>query len=304
MKRKEENTMKSKSLVATLLFLLAAFPLSAMSAELTTTLTVTNDDLLSANATQFLLSFAAGGAEITISQSEREDIVVEAVVTYDSTRPEPTLSISSSGGEFSARFVSGFEIDPVNVSTAIEQWDVVMGSYDIDTDFVLSGGGVAGRSIDLGGLPLRNCTLNLGGVGMDVDFSTPTTRPVDELTIEGGGITLSVANIGNTDFAEFSLVGGGFTAEMDFQGAYTREQHRATIIGAGNRLDIIVPSDAGEQVEILSVAALVSVEGMGWSTARRSILFKNFVTDGYDAESVKIDMDLVAVGSVVTIDRQ
>jgi hypothetical protein len=292
-----------KLLPATVMALLLSVlvPASGVYAD-TTSLTVAKDELLASGATRFSLSFILGGATVNITPTEDEDIVVEAVVTHSSIRPAPTLRTDAFGEEFTARFTSGHQVEP-DLITTVEEWDVAIGMYDVDTEFTLTGGGIGG-GVELGGLPLTDCTVTLGGASIDIDFSSPTTRRVESLNVEGGGITLSMSGIGNTDFEEFSLFTAGSIAHVDFGGAYLSERHTISMVGAGNTVAARVPSDAGEEVSALSIAAPVIVTGSGWETRRWSFIFKSFVTSDYASQDAKIDMNLIQVGSAVTIDRQ
>ena len=278
---------------------LCAFSQVSSAATVTKTLTVSKTDLL--NATAFSLSFSLGGAQVNFTRSDSEDTIVEAVVTYDDARPAPALTTSSSGGSFTAKFTSAIESDNDQVPE-IEKWEITIGSFDIDTDLGINGGGLAG-SMELGGLPLRKCNFNLGGVSMDINFSTPTTRQVEKLSIQSGGIILTMSNIGNTDFGEFQLLGGGYTGTLDFQGTLTSLQHKATILAAGSTLKLSVPPDAGEKFKIISVGALVSLPGSGWN--KKGLFFvKEYTTDDYASRNIKLDFDLLAAGALVTIARQ
>ena len=88
---------------------LCAFSQVSSAATVTRTLTVSKADML--NAAAFSLSFNLGGAQVNFTRSDSEDIIVEAVVTYDDARPAPALTTSGSGGTFTAKFTSGIESD-------------------------------------------------------------------------------------------------------------------------------------------------------------------------------------------------
>ena len=281
------------------LFLCTLFSTSIVSA-LTKTLEVTKEDLVS--ATSFSLSFAIGGAQVEIVKSDDEDIIVQAVVTYNSTGPEPTLTTNTSNGIFAADFSSGDDIIPAPIS-GFEEWTITIGSYNIDTDLALSCGGVA-ATVDLGGLPLRSCILSLGGVSMNVDFSTPTTRQVENISITGGGIVLTMSNIGNTDFKKLSLLGGGGVVDFDFKGAYTSEQHNATILAAGHMLGISVPTNAGERAEIFSIGLPIAFQGSGWESDFSLFFYQRYTTSDYTTQNVKLDIDVTSVGTFGSIVRQ
>jgi hypothetical protein len=287
------------SIVVALLFVgLNSLP-TAFAAS--TVLEITQNELASAGTTQFSLSFIIGGAQITVARTNDTQTIVRAVVTYDDDDPEPTLTTTADSGKFTASFRSGYEIED-QWSSSLQEWEITIGNYDINTDLSMAYGGVMGDA-DLGGLPLRNVTFAFGGVDMDVDFSIPTTRQVEKIQVDCGGALVSMANIGNTDFEKFELNGGGNIIDLDFQGAYVGGQHDVSIVVAGSEQEIAFPSDAGERVEVVSIAAPIIVKGMGWEKERR-LIFKTFTTDDYDSQNIIIDTDITAVGSLVIIDRE
>lgn len=271
--------------------------------QITTTLTLTMDDINTVNADELKLVFGIGGARVDINQDSDDGFIVKAVVTHDSDDPQPTLQTQSSGDKLIATFVTGFDFDEFNTPDSIQSWNISIGSYDVDTELEIDGGGING-DVDLGGMPLTECNLNLGGATMDLEFSSPTSRRVKDFEINGGGINLSVHNIGNTDFEKFNMAGGGNIVELDFNGEYNSEQHDATIVNAGSTLQLDLPSDAGEKLNILTIATPVSVDGEGWNKKSRSVIRKNYVTTDYESQDVKLDFDITAVGSVVSVDRE
>jgi len=298
----ENRRYKVKKLfsrITVILFIFTLAPATILSAA-TKTLEVTKEDLL--NATAFSLSFAIGGAQVQIVTSEDEDIIVQAVVTYSSTDLEPTLTTNESNGVFTADFSSGDDIIPSPI-TGFEEWTITIGTYTVDTDLVMSCGGVS-ATIDLGGLPLRNCMLTLGGVSMNVDFSTPTTRQVESITVTGGGMIFSMSHLGNTDFEKLEMLGGGGIVDLDFQGTYTSEQHSANIIVAGHLLGISLPSDVGERAGILSVGIPLLVLGTGWESDLSLFFYQRYTTSDYTTQTKKIDIEVTAVGSFGSIVRE
>jgi len=293
-------------MIRTLSLIVTAFSLVSLtsaSAAFTGSaiLEITQNELLSAGATRFSLSFVIGGAQITITRTDDTQTIVRAVITYDDNDPAPTLTTTTDLDKFTANFRSGYEIED-QWPSSLQEWEITIGNYDTDTDVSMAYGGVMADA-DLGGLPLRNVTFALGGVNMDVDFSTPTTRQVEKIKLDCGGVLLSMANIGNTDFEKFEINGGGNIVDLNFQGAYVSGQHNVNIVVAGSEQEITFPSDAGERVEVVAIAAPVIVKGNGWEKERR-LIFKTFTTDDYDIQNIIMDTDITAVGSLVIIDRE
>ena len=300
-----------KKILLLILIILASSYFSTVKAEtITKTLTLTKEEVNNADIDALLLTLSLGGARVNLVQdSDNDTIIVEAIVSFDSDNPEPTLETSSTGGRFMAEFVSGIatelgEIDRRSrLLDIIETWEITVGNYDIDTELAINMGGVKG-DIDLGGMPITTGIFNLGGIDLDVNFSSPTTRILEEMVINAGGVDFLMSNIGNTDFIEFNVFGGGNNMKLDFAGMYNSEQHDINITSAGSRCNITVPLDAGEKVKALAVGALVSVEGEGWKRESGSFFIKNYKTTDYEENDVKLDFDITGAGSIVSVNRE
>ncbi len=295
-----------------LLFVITTFCLLnplAIGEETTSTFVLTKDDVNNVNADDLKLLFKIGGARVNISQVDDNDTIVKAVVTFDNDNAVPTFTTSESGSTFTAEFVSGNDIkrfDKFNrfdISGSIERWEITIGNYDIDTNLTMNTGGATGN-IDFGGMPIKDCMLNLGGANLSIDFSSPTSRQVDDFMINGGGIKISISNIGNTDFKRFNLLGGGNNVELDFRGSYESEQHDVAVTSAGGLMNIVVPSDSGEKLNAFSVGTLLTVNGNGWERTFNSFTSKNYITDDYSDQETKIDINLTGVGSIISVGRE
>ena len=278
----------------------------ARGEETTSTFVLTKDDVNNVNAEDLTLLFKIGGARVNISQVNDNDTIVKAVVTFDSDDAGPTFRTSESGSTFTAEFVSGNGVDRFDrfgFSDSIERWEITIGNYDTDTDLTINAGGATGN-IDFGGMPIKDCMLNLGGASLDIDFSSPTTRQIDNFVINGGGINISISNIGNTDFKRLNLLGGGNNVKLDFRGSYESERHDVAVTSAGGLMNIVVPSNAGEKLNVFSIATLVTAEGQGWERTFNSFISKNFITDDYSEQETKIDMNITGVGSIISVNRE
>jgi hypothetical protein len=129
-------------------------------------------------------------------------------------------------------------------------------------------GGVMGN-MDFGAAPLTKMVMNRGGDSVNVDFSTPTSRTVEEIVLNGGGAKVNMVNIGNTNFYTFLLNGGGLSGMLGFHGALQEGQHNIMAYLGGVSQEWFVPTDAGESVKALTTAAFVTVAGDGWYTLKK-----------------------------------
>jgi len=291
------------SLICTLLLFTPGF--SAYADDTTImekTLVLTKDDLTNAGATNLILFFEIGGATVNIVQGTDENIICQAVVRYSVDSLEPTLTKKTTDGTYTATFESGKIVgqQPPDIT---HEWEITIGKYDTDTDLFFALGGVM-ADIDLGGMPLRNLAFELGGVSMSVDFSSPTSRTVENVIGAGGGVYLAMMNIGNTNFQKFGLTGGGCAFDLDFHGAYQTGKHYVGIVLAAYDLNATVPAGAGEQVKVYSMVAPLIVTGEGWEKVVYRPTYKQYITEDYDTQSVQLNFNITAIASNVVIDRK
>lgn len=270
----------------------------------TRTLEITKSDLLA--KTDFSLSFSLRGARAVIRRINDDDTIIKADITYNTPRweiQEPKLLTESSGNAFIAEFKSGMRVLPYTNST-VEEWDIVIGNYDVDTDLHLVFKD-ASADLDLGGLPLIRCTLQIRKGTVAVDFGAPTTRPVEQFTINGYAMNLSASSIGNADFGFFNLTGSGGAADLNFDGLYTAEEHNVQIATTGMIQNITVPSDAGEQVVALPFSLpIVVVPRDEWTRDFRLPFLQRYSTNDYNTQRIKINLGITSLGSFGMVVRE
>jgi len=290
--------------IAIFVFCFSVSGLSAYAADelIEKTLVVTKEDLTNAGATSFRLLFEIGGATVNLVKGTDENIVVQAVVTYSEGSLEPNLSlINNSNGQYTANFMSGYLIWPQHFPITHE-WNITVGNYAIDTDLNFAMGGVI-ADVDLGGMPLRNLAMELGGAGMSVDFSIPTTRIVENILVGSGGVYLAMLNIGNANFEKFALSGGGCAFDLDFHGTYSAGNHDIVMMLAGDSLLAELPLNTGEQVKAYTMMAPLVIRGEGWDKVIYRPVYKEYITEDYDTQAATLDLSISATASSLIIDR-
>lgn len=288
-----------------LMMLLACFTAlllwSAGASAFEKTLTLTVADLQAAGVTSLRLTLNIGAAGVTLAPTSDDTLVVQAVVEYDDQNFEPTLQKNSSGSIFFATFNSGVTTGPY-FSPPVQQWVISTGSYEVATDVEINFGGVE-ANLDLGFLPLTKLSLNLGGDDVTVEFSGPTSRSTEQITVNSGGALLTMLNIGNCDFHQFILAGGGLSALLGFHGAYFAGNHEIHLTVGGSIISTIVSLDAGEQVGMLAFGGYGSVSGTGWDSVSRKFFRKEYVTTNYDSMEITLDLGIIAAGSYLQVER-
>ena len=108
--------------------------------------------------------------------------------------------------------------------------------------------GACEAEFDLGGLPIRELSLEIGAASGRIDFSKPNPERLTEITIEVGASSLEIYNLGNANFEEMHFEGGAASCELDFHGDFVGEAEVELEIGLGS-LDIFIPRDLAIRVE-------------------------------------------------------
>ena len=296
--------MRKAVLICTMVLSVFSFPLATTALSATQTLEITKNNIL--GKTGFSLSFALSGARMVIRRINDDDIIVRAAITYNTGRwelTEPKLFTESSGSTLIAEFRSGMRVLPYT-NTNLEEWDISIGNYDVATALSIMCSNTS-ADLNLGGLPLSRCNLKLMKGTFELDFDAPTTRPVEQFTINGRAMNLAVSNIGNTDFGFFSLTGSGGTADLNFDGLYETEEHNVQIATAGMIENIMLPSDAGEQVVLLPFSLpVVVVPRDGWTRDYWFPFLQRYTTNDYSTQNIKINLGLTLIGSFGTVVRE
>jgi hypothetical protein len=300
----KEMIMRKAFLICTMVLSVFGFPLATTALGATQTLEITKNNIL--GKTGFSLSFALSGARMVIRRINDDDIIVRAAITYNTGQwelKEPKLFTESSGSTLIAEFRSGMRVLPYT-NTNLEEWDISIGNYDVATALSIVCSNTA-ADLNLGGLPLTRCNLKLIKGTFELDFDAPTTRPVEQFTINGRAMNLAVSNIGNTDFGFFSLTGSGGTADLSFDGLYEAEEHNVQIATAGMIEIITVPSDAGEQVVLLPFSLpVVVVPRDEWKRDYWFPFLQRYTTNDYNTRNIKINLGLILIGSFGTVVRE
>jgi len=289
--------MKKCVFLCITVLVMLCFPPAPPALSATQTLEITKSDIL--DKTDFSLSFSLRGARVIIRRINDDDTIVKADITYNTPRlemQEPKLITESSGNTFIANFKSGLRALPYT-NANIEEWDITIGNYDVDTDLNLVCKNVS-ADLNLGGLPLIRCTLKVRQGTVGVDFDAPTTRPVEQFTINGHALNLSVSNIGNADFGFFNMTGSGGTADLNFDGLYVAQEHNVQIATTGMIQNITVPLDAGEQVVTIPFSLpIVVVPGDEWNRDLWLPFLQRYTTNDYNTQRTKINLIITSIGS-------
>lgn len=125
-------------------------------------------------------------------------------------------------------------------------WDIQLSTrYPMTIDMEI---GACEADFDLGGIPIKELSLEVGAASGVIEFSKENPERMEELSIDAGASSIEMYNIGNANFDQFSFDGGAGSFELDFRGTYKGESIIEISVGLGSA-DIILPKDIPVQVD-------------------------------------------------------
>ena len=134
----------------------------------------------------------------------------------------------------------------INMDSDENRWDIVLSNkYESSLNLDI---GACEAKIDLGGIPLKKLSINLGAASGQFDFSKPNSIRLEEFKMDAGVSSLNMVSIGNANFSRFIFNGGLGSYELDFRGKYKGESEIFIEIGLGSA-EIILPADVPVRIE-------------------------------------------------------
>lgn len=174
------------------------------------------------------------------------------------------------------------------------RWDIVLSNkYESSLNLDI---GACEAKIDLGGIPLKELSINLGAASGQIDFGKPNPIRLEEFKMDAGVSSLTMASIGNANFSRFIFNGGLGSYELDFRGKYKGESEIFIEIGLGSA-EIFLPADIPIRVETDSDNFLSSVDFHGDNPLK--IDDDTFESGDFEGAKTRIILHLlVGLGSV------
>jgi hypothetical protein len=108
--------------------------------------------------------------------------------------------------------------------------------------------GACKADVDLGGVPIRELSIDIGAASGVLDFSSPNPERMKEFEIEAGASSLDLINVGNANFEFFKFSGGAGSFDLDLRGKYTGESEIEIEVGLG-KADITLPKGLPVRIE-------------------------------------------------------
>jgi hypothetical protein len=156
--------------------------------------------------------------------------------------------------------------------------------------------GACDATIDLGGIPVKELTMDVGAASGVLEFSKPNPIRLEEMDIDAGASSLEIISLGNANFDYFNFDGGAGSFELDLTGRYDGESRVSIDIGLGSA-DITLPEGVPVRIE---------TEGDNWLSSldihRRDIDEVDddvYESPDFDGSETRIILDIsVGLGSV------
>ena len=240
--------MRSKALVA-LAALLALVASSVAPAAAQSWKTVSKSRRL--RGQEFLnvdVNYAVGRFELRKGPDQQ---LYRVVSKYDEDAFELTSSYLESDGRGSLRIdIDGH--DDLDFSDS-KDYDFEAGHLRLEltsaTPMVLSMKfGAAEARLDLGGLRLREITLETGASDTRVRFSEPNQDVAEHCTFKAGAAVLKVEELGNSGCRKINVSGGVGKLALDFSGEWDHDATGDINVGLGT-IEITVPAELGVRID-------------------------------------------------------
>lgn len=196
------------------------------------------------DADEVVLRCDLGAGEFSIRPG---DITEAAIidVTYDPRRIEYFVNFEEKRGKCYIDLESEHRSSS-NIDTDDNVWDIVLSKkYPVAIEMDM---GACDASIDLGGIPVTELTLDIGAASGVLEFSAPNPERLEEIDIDAGASSLEIHELGNANFEYFNFDGGAGSFELDLRGKYSGESVVAIDIGLGSA-DITMPEGVPFRIE-------------------------------------------------------
>ena len=294
-------TIKSKMMIVLLLSLLflGGTDLGVWAYE--QEFVVRPEPILAGGAGRLDLRFSIQHAKVTFTHSDAPDFIAKILVRYDDEALAPVLSENFHDGTFTAAFSSDTS-DENNMAASLHDWEIQIGTYDLETDLTLDFEGVQ-ANMDLGGMPLSKLVMTLKGAQAKLDFSEPTLITLRNLIIACEGTFFQGARIGNTGFETFQLEAEGSSLDFNFNGSYAAGDYNGDFRLSGSSARLTLPATAGALVVHRPANRPLELTGDGWSEEAPTPS-EGYKTDDYETLESRINLVLESTATSILINRE
>ena len=199
------------------------------------------------------LNVEFGAGDLNLSAGAKN--LVDGTVLYNVEDLKP--EVTTKAGEVEIRQGNFDGLPPFD--DIKNEWDLKLGKAPMD--LTISAGAYNGK-FELGGLALKNLTINDGAAEVDLSFSELNLVEMSQFNYTTGASNVTMEGLANANFKTFIFNSGAGNYTLDFSGDL---QQAATVsIDSGfSDLTIVIPEGVSASVTVDSTLADVSF-GEGW----------------------------------------
>ena len=243
-------------------------------------------------ADEVVINCDLGAGEFTIRPKEMGEVAIVDII-YDTRRIDYNVSAETKRNRRYVELESEHRRSG-NIDTEDNLWDITLSTkYPTTLEMDI---GACDAEFDLGGLKLKEVTLDIGAASGLITFSKPNPIRLEEFDVDAGASSLTIEMIGNANFDYFSIDGGAGSFELDFRGKYDGESRISLDIGLGSA-DIVLPEGVPVRIETEGDNWLSSVDIHGKYVDE--VDEDVYESDDFDRSDTRIIVDLsVGLGSV------
>ncbi len=244
------------------------------------------------DADEVVIQCDLGAGEFTITPRDMSEAAI-IDITYNPRRVDYRVDSEEKRGKCYINLESDHH-SSTNIDTEDNLWDIVLSKkYPTSIEMDI---GACDAEVELGGIPLKELTIDVGAASGVFEFSEPNPIRLREIDIDAGASSLEFLQFGNANFDYFNFDGGAGSFELDLRGKYEGESEVSIDIGLGSA-EITLPRGVPVRVE---------TDGGNWLS---SIDFHNddvgevdedvYESDDFDGASTRIIIDIsVGLGSI------
>ncbi len=204
--------------------------------------------------TRVSLSFGAGDLKVSPGATN----LVNGTVTYNVKDLKP--EVMEDGAEITIKQGNFEGLPPFDGMK--NEWDLQLG--DSPMDLVIEAGAYNG-DFELGGLALKNLTVNDGAADVNLSFSELNLVEMSEFRYSTGASEVRMEGLANANFERFIFNSGAGDYTLDFSGELQRDATVSIDSGLSD-LTLLIPQGVNVVVTIDSAVADINI-GDGWSQA-------------------------------------
>ncbi len=196
------------------------------------------------SADEVVLQCDLGAGEFSISPGDMAEAAI-INITYNPRRIEYYVDSEEKRGKCYIELESEHRSHS-HMDSDDNIWDIVLSTrYETSIEMDI---GACEAEIDLGGIPLKELTIDVGAASAVFEFSAPNPIRLEEIDIDAGASSIEIIRLGNANFEYFNFDGGAGSFDLDLRGKYEGESEVSIDIGLGSA-DITLPEDVPVRIE-------------------------------------------------------